>query len=158
MIEAIRAYIKTIAEFLFFVMVIRLVSTEKSRKYINFASGIILLLISFGPVIDIISQGETYAGDFVNSSLPSYGTTEQYSENEAFDMVFQNELEQSVKEYVESLGFECLEAKVEIGDDFYSTGSIKSIEITVKNGEGADAADSYLKRRYGAERVEIIYK
>ena len=106
MIEAIRAYIKTIAEFLFFVMVIRLVSTEKSRKYINFASGIILLLISFGPVIDIISGGETYARDFLNNSLPSYDTTEQYAQNDTFDMVFQNELEQSVKEDVQSMGFE----------------------------------------------------
>lgn len=41
---------------------------------------------------------------------------------------------------------------------FTPPGSIESIEVTVKNGEGADAADSYLKRRYGAERVEIIYK
>ena len=158
MIEAIRAYIKTIAEFLFFVMVIRLVSTEKSRKYINFASGIILLLISFGPVLDIISGGEMYVSDFLNSSLQSYDNTEQYAQNETFDRVFQNELEQSVKEDVQSMGFECLKADVEIGDDFYSTGSIESIEVTVKNGEGADAADSYLKRRYGAERVEIIYK
>lgn len=120
MIEAIRAYIKTIAEFLFFVMVIRLVSTEKSRKYINFASGIILLLISFGPVLDIISGGEMYVSDFLNSSLQSYDNTEQYAQNETFDMVFQNELEQSVKEEYKAWVLS-LKADVEIGDDFYST-------------------------------------
>ncbi len=158
MIEALRAYIKTIAEFLFFVMLIRLVSTQKSRKYINFVSGIILLLITFEPVMNIVFKSEMYAGNFTGMALPDYSLTEQYTENEAFDMLFQSRLEQSVREDMESLGFECLDANVEIGDDFYSTGSIESIEITIKNGEGADAAGSYLKRRYGAERVGIIYK
>ena len=158
MIEAVRAYIKTIAEFLFFIMVIRLVSTEKSKKYINFASGIILLLIAFGPILDIISSQNLYTGNFLNSIEQNYQMQNDITDTETFDMVFKNELEKSVKSDMESLGFECLKVNATPGEDFYSTGSIKSIEVTVKNSEGADEAKSYLKRRYGAEYVEIIYQ
>ncbi len=158
MIETVRAYIKTIAEFLFFIMIIRLISTEKSRKYVNFASSIVLILIAFGPVINLISDGSILKEDLFNISAQSYNIHEQYSDAETLNTVFKKQLEQSVKNDVESLGFECLNADVDVGDDFYSDGSIKKIEVIIKNGEGADGANSYLKNRYGAEQVNIIYQ
>ena len=162
MIEAVRAYIKTIAEFLLFLIVIRLVSTENSRKYISLASGIILVLIASAPVINLFSGRAGDMDKLISDSIDTYSYSQPDFEAESkavLEDVFLQELEKSVESDVSGFGMECERVDIGISDNFDSTGEIKSIAITVNNQTGgADEAESFLKRRYGAEYVEIIYQ
>ena len=94
MIEALRAYIKTIAEFLLFLTVIKIISTEKSRKYINFVSGIILVLVASAPVINIFSKVDYTS---LENEISYYYNEDFEYNNNALNAVFLDNIKNSLK-------------------------------------------------------------
>ena len=143
MIESVRAYIKTIAEFMLFLIIIRMLATEKSRKYINFASGIILVLIAASPIMEIIGMPpETIMNNILNAA----GIYSEYN------------VEKSIQADIEGLGIICLNVDCGVSDDFERTGGIESVTAIIEGQSGGDEAENFIKRKYGVENVNIIYQ
>ncbi len=150
MIEALRAYIKTIAEFLLFLTVVKIISTEKSRKYINFVSGIILVLVASAPVINIFSKVDYTS---LENEISYYYNEDFEYNNNALNAVFLDNIKNSLKNDILSFGVQCDNIRVELYDDL---GGIKKICIYTNNSsKGADELQSFIKSKYGADNVEI---
>ena len=162
MIESVRAYIKTIAEFMLFLIIIRMLATEKSRKYINFASGIILVLIAASPIMEIIGMPpETIMNNILNAAGIYSEYNEDFSLGEtenALMPVFKANVEKSIQADIEGLGIVCLNVDCGVSDDFERTGGIESVTATIEGQSGGDEAENFIKRKYGVENVNIIYQ
>ena len=162
MIEALRAYIKNIAGFLIFIIVIRLISADKSEKYINFASGLVLVLVACTPVFSFISEGAGNIDTAVFQSLSDYDTDYEYyqtQENSYMKRIYTDELKKSIADDVSGLGIKCETVEVSIADNFESTGGIEEITVFIDGeAENIAVAEEFIKERYGTENVFIKYR
>ena len=155
MISAVEAYIKNIAVFMILSVAAGIAAPEKYKKYIDFACGLILVLIAAGP---LLSLSKTDCSKYFDES---YFTNYEAENNSAdTDSVLKSTAEKRICEDIKSelvlMGLDCENVSVKTDDDFCSNGVIDSIEVEIKGSTKLDI-DAYLKDRYGAKNVEVIY-
>lgn len=160
MIEALRAYIKTIAVFLIFIMFIQFISTEKSEKYISFVCRVIFMLALCVPISNLFSFNE-YAKEAVYKSMEEYKNTdynENFEENEnVLKEVFLRNIEKNIESDISSFGFDTADINICLKNENPYDG-IEKIEAEVKGNGDINSAEAFLKEKYGADSIVLKYQ
>lgn len=155
MISAVEAYIKNIAVFMILSVAVGIAAPEKYKKYIDFACGLILVLTAAGPVL---SLSKTDCSKYFDESY--FTDFQQESNSVNTDNILKSTAENRICEDIKSelvlMGLDCENVSVKTDDDFNNNGVINSIEVKINGNTNLDI-DSYLKDRYGAKNVEVIY-
>ncbi len=160
MIEALRAYIKTIAVFLIFIMFIQFISTEKSEKYISFVCRVIFMLALCLPISNLFSFNE-YAKEAVYKSMEEYKNTDYdgyfESEESVLKDVFLKDVEKNIKNDISSFGFDTSDINICLKNENPYDG-IEKIEGEVNGNGDINSAEAFLKEKYGADSVVLKYQ
>lgn len=113
------------------------------RKYVRLVSGIMITLAIISPVLEVISVGDVYAG-YVDRYINQLDINEYerdlklYSDGETTPSFYTDMLNRSLKEYLETEGYELINCEWNIvndaDDEMY--GSIRGMNVVVKSGGG----------------------
>lgn len=121
------------------------------RKYVKLVSGIMITLIIIKPVLDLISLGEAYSGSvdrYINNlDIKEYEREmKMYADADGMPSYYSDMLRQSLKEYLESEGYELKGCEWKInddaGDELY--GSIEGVNVTVSSGSSYSIDDVHI--------------
>jgi hypothetical protein len=155
MISAVGAYIKNIAVFMILSVAAGIIAPEKYKKYIDFACGLILVLTAAGPVMSLGKAD--YSKYFDESYFTDF--QQQESSEDTSDILKSTAEERicnDIKNELALMGLDCEDVSVKTDDDFYDNGIISLVEVKINTRTDFDIV-SYIKDRYGAQNVEVVY-
>lgn len=113
------------------------------RKYVRLVSGIMITLAIISPVLEVISAGDVYAA-YVDRYINKLDINEYerelkiYTEEDVTPSFYRDMLDRSLREYLESEGYELINCEWNIvnDEDNEMYGSIRGMNVVVKSGGG----------------------
>ena len=153
MIEGFRAYIKSIASFMIFIMLIRIISPDRYEKYIDFICSVVFLMIVFTPLTNVFSNSNV--DKVIFKSINHYDEAYEFSyDNSALKRVFVNELKDDINNYAKEQGVSVSDMDIMVSEDFDVSGKIESINIF--SDKENSYFEEYIKNIFDAEEVNVL--
>jgi len=146
MLEALRAYIKSVASFLIFIMIIKTISAEKYKDYINFICSVVLIIVMVEPMMNVLNRMEIEQSVF---KAVEFGGYEDVPDDNTLMNVFVNEVKEEIKKEADKSNIEIENIEITSNDDFV----IESIVIT---GDSNSSFERYIKKDIGAKEIIFI--
>lgn len=137
--ESIYSWLKTVVIFMIFLTILtNLLGKSDFKKYINVATGLLLVLVTVSPLLQFLTQEKGFDYYFTSSSF-QLQTTEianemkQAEENQqaAILMKYKEEIRTQIKDLLEERELYFIDADIVIDEDVESEGYAKIKELTV---------------------------
>lgn len=147
--ESIYSWLKTVVIFMIFLTILtNLLGKSDFKKYINVATGLLLVLVTVSPILQFLTQDKGFDYYFSSSSF-QLQTTEvanemrQAEENQQVVILtkYKDEIRAQIKDLLEERELYLIDADIVIDEDVESEGYAKIKELTVIATYSAKAAD-----------------